>query len=70
MVVKGKRRREAGAEKKGKRDSSRPKKRRSGRHAGHVLRVEKGNRAVKGLQRPCVGCTGRWRHGERSCTYL
>jgi hypothetical protein len=25
----------------------------------HVRRVEKGNRAVKGLQRPCAGCTGR-----------
>jgi hypothetical protein len=31
----------------------------SGWHAGHVLRVEKGSRAVKGLQRPCAGCTGR-----------
>ena len=47
-----------------------PKKRRSGRHAGHVLWVEKGNRAVKGLQQPWAGCTGRWRDGERSCTYL
>jgi hypothetical protein len=43
---------------------------RSGRHAGHVLQVEKGNRAVKGLQRPIAGCTGRRRTGERSDTYL
>jgi hypothetical protein len=36
-----------------------PQNRLSGRHAGHVLRVEKGSRAVKGLQRHSAGCTAR-----------
>jgi hypothetical protein len=43
----------------GREKSRRAQKRRSGRHAGHVLpAVEKGTRAVKGLQQPCAGCTG------------
>jgi hypothetical protein len=36
---------------------SRPRIISLGGHAGHVLRVEKGNRAVKGLQRHSAGCT-------------
>jgi hypothetical protein len=40
---------------------SRPRIISLGGHAGHVLRVEKGNRAVKGLQRHSAGCTApRW----------
>jgi hypothetical protein len=42
----------------------------SGKHAGHVLRVEKGNRAVKALQRHSAGCTQRLQSAENGGTYL
>jgi hypothetical protein len=42
----------------------------SGKHAGHVRRVEKGSRAVKALQRQHAGCTARWWTGDAGGTYL
>lgn len=41
-----------------------------GRHAGHVLRLEKGSRAVKGLQQHTTGSPGRQSSAESGGTYL
>jgi hypothetical protein len=41
-----------------------------GSRAGHVLLLEKGSRAVKGLQRHRAGGTMRWGSAEGGGTYL
>lgn len=45
-------------------------KRRAGRHAGHVRRLQIGERAVKGLQQGCADGTGRAQGVARGSTYL
>jgi hypothetical protein len=57
-VEQSRKRADAGAGREAKRGVARPKSDESGRHAGHVLQIEKGNRAVKGLQRDCAGFIG------------